>query len=159
MGRWQKLQERPTIICDTGHNKAGIQYIVEQLSLQTYQRLHIVMGMVNDKDISGVLAMLPKEATYYFTKASVSRALNEKEIQRLAGEAGLKGETYPSVRKAVEAAQASATPEDFIFVGGSTFIVADLMSYINPDIIQRFFRKSLETIKKIFLFALNLSVL
>ena len=135
MGRWQKLQERPTMICDTGHNKAGIQYIVEQLSLQTYQRLHIVMGMVNDKDISGVLAMLPKEATYYFTKASVSRALNEKEVQRLAGEAGLKGETYPSVRKAVEAAQASATPEDFIFVGGSTFIVADLMSYINPDII------------------------
>ena len=135
MGRWQKLQERPTMICDTGHNKAGIQYIVEQLSLQTYQRLHIVMGMVNDKDISGVLAMLPKEATYYFTKASVSRALNEKEVQRLAGKAGLKGETYPSVRKAVEAAQASATPEDFIFVGGSTFIVADLMSYINPDII------------------------
>ena len=134
MGRWQKLQDKPTTICDTGHNKAGIQYIVEQLSLQTYQRLHIIIGMVNDKDISGVLALLPKEATYYFTKASVNRALNEKEVQRLAGEAGLKGETYPSVREAIEAAQASATPEDFIFVGGSTFIVADLMSYINPDI-------------------------
>lgn len=134
MGRWQKLQDNPTTICDTGHNKAGIQYIVEQLSLQTYQRLHIIIGMVNDKDISGVLALLPKEATYYFTKASVNRALNEKEVQRLAGEAGLKGETYPSVREAIEAAQASATPEDFIFVGGSTFIVADLMSYINPDI-------------------------
>ena len=134
MGRWQKLQDKPTTICDTGHNKAGIQYIVEQLSLQTYQRLHIIIGMVNDKDISGVLALLPKEATYYFTKASVNRALNEKEVQRLAGEAGLKGETYPSVREAIEAAQASATPEDFIFVGGGTFIVADLMSYINPDI-------------------------
>ncbi|MBR5611809.1 MAG: bifunctional folylpolyglutamate synthase/dihydrofolate synthase [Bacteroidaceae bacterium] len=132
MGRWQKIQENPMMICDTGHNKAGIQYIVEQLSLQTYQRLHIVMGMVNDKDISGVLAMLPKEAIYYFTKASVNRALDEKEVQRLAGEAGLKGETYPSVKEAVEAAQASATPKDFIFVGGSTFIVADLMSYINP---------------------------
>ena len=134
MGRWQKLQDKPTTICDTGHNKAGIQYIVEQLSLQTYQRLHIIIGMVNDKDISGVLTLLPKEATYYFTKASVNRALNEKEVQRLAGKAGLKGETYPSVREAIEAAQASATPEDFIFVGGSTFIVADLMSCINPDI-------------------------
>ena len=127
MGRWQKLQDCPTIICDTGHNKGGIQYIVEQLSVQKYRRLHIVMGMVNDKDISGVLAMLPKEATYYFTKASVSRALSETEVQRLAGEAGLKGDTYPSVSEAVQAAKADAAPEDFIFVGGSTFIVADLL--------------------------------
>jgi len=134
MGRWQKLQESPKMICDTGHNKAGIQYIVEQLSLQTYRQLHIVIGMVNDKDISGVLAMLPKEATYYFTKASVNRALSEKEVQRLARETGLKGETYPSVKEAIEAAQATATSEDFIFVGGSTFIVADLLSETNPNI-------------------------
>ena len=116
------------MVCDTGHNKGGIQYIVEQLSMQNYRQLHIVMGMVNDKDISGVLAMLPKKAIYYFTKASVSRALNEKEVQRLAGEAGLHGETYPSVKEAVEAAKNNADTEDFIFVGGSTFVVADLLS-------------------------------
>lgn len=127
MGRWQKLQENPTIVCDTGHNKGGIQHIVEQLSKQSYRRLHIVMGMVNDKDISGVLAMLPKEAIYYFTKANVSRALPETEVQRLAKEAGLKGNTYPSVDEAVQAAKEAADSEDFIFVGGSTFIVADLL--------------------------------
>ena len=130
MGRWQKILETPVAFCDTGHNKAGIQYIVEQLSRQTYRQLHIIMGMVNDKDISGVLAMLPKDAIYYFTKASVSRALNENEVKRLAGEAGLEGNTYPSVKDAFEAAQASAHPDDFIFVGGSTFIVADLLSIL-----------------------------
>ena len=130
MGRWQKILETPVAYCDTGHNKAGIQYIVEQLSRQTYRQLHIVMGMVNDKDISGVLAMLPKDAIYYFTKASVSRALNENEVKRLAGEAGLEGNTYPSVKDAFEAAQASAHPDDFIFIGGSTFIVADLLSIL-----------------------------
>ena len=128
MGRWQKIQDQPLMICDTGHNKGGIQYIVEQLSMQSYRQLHIVMGMVNDKDISGVLAMLPKYAIYYFTKASVNRALSEKEVQRLAGEAGLQGKTYPSVKEAVEAAQNNANTEDFIFVGGSTFVVADLLS-------------------------------
>ena len=96
--------------------------------MQNYRQLHIVMGMVNDKDISGVLAMLPKEATYYFTKASVNRALSEKEVQRLACEAGLQGKTYPSVKEAVEAAKNNADAEDFIFVGGSTFVVADLLS-------------------------------
>ena len=128
MGRWQKIQDQPLMICDTGHNKGGIQYIVEQISNQNYRQLHIVMGMVNDKDISGVLAMLPKEATYYFTKASVNRALSEKEIQNLAGKAGLHGKTYPSVKEAVEAAKNNAHAEDFIFIGGSTFIVADLLS-------------------------------
>ena len=127
-GRWQKIQEQPLMICDTGHNKGGIQYIVQQLSYQKYDRLHIVIGMVNDKDIRGVLDMLPRNAIYYFTKASVNRALNEMEVQRLAGEAGLHGETYPSVKEAVEAAKNNASAEDFIFVGGSTFVVADLLS-------------------------------
>lgn len=130
MGRWQKIQENPTVICDTGHNKGGIQYIVEQLSKQSYRQLHIVMGMVNDKDISGVLAMLPKEAVYYFTKASVSRALNETEVKRLATEAGLSGTTYPDVKSAYQAALSTACAEDFIFVGGSTFIVADFLQII-----------------------------
>ena len=129
-GRWQKIQENPTVVCDTGHNKGGIQYIVEQLSGQPYRRLHIVMGMVNDKDISGVLAMLPQEATYYFTKASVSRALKETEVKRLATEAGLQGTAYPDVKTAYQAALSAAYPEDFIFVGGSTFIVADFLGII-----------------------------
>ena len=133
MGRWQKIQESPLTYCDTGHNKAGIQYIVEQLSKQTYRQLHIVMGMVNDKDISGVLALLPKNATYYFTKASVSRALDENEVKRLANQVGLNGNTYPSVKEAFEKAKASAHPNDFIFVGGSTFIVADLLSFLTDS--------------------------
>ena len=127
MGRWQILQEQPKMICDTGHNKAGIEYIVKQLSAQEYHQLHIVLGMVNDKDISGVLAMLPKEATYYFTKASVSRALSEEKVKELAQQAGLQGNTYPNVDEAVQAACSEAHPDDLIFVGGSTFIVADLL--------------------------------
>ncbi|MBQ8770392.1 MAG: bifunctional folylpolyglutamate synthase/dihydrofolate synthase [Bacteroides sp.] len=129
MGRWQKIQESPAAFCDTGHNKAGIELILKQLSIQKYHHLHIVIGMVNDKDIRGVLDMLPRNATYYFTKASVSRALNEREVQRLAKEvAGLEGNTYPNVKEAFEAANANAQKDDFIFVGGSTFIVADLLN-------------------------------
>ena len=127
MGRWQILQKQPKMICDTGHNKAGIEYIVKQLSAQEYRQLRIVLGMVNDKDISGVLAMLPKEATYYFTKASVSRALSEEKVKELAQQAGLQGNTYPNVDEAVQAACSEAHPDDLIFVGGSTFIVADLL--------------------------------
>ncbi|MBE6281726.1 MAG: bifunctional folylpolyglutamate synthase/dihydrofolate synthase [Bacteroides sp.] len=129
MGRWQKLGERPTLVCDTGHNKGGMQYIVEQLGQESYRELHIVIGMVNDKDISGVLGMLPKNAHYYFTQASVQRAMPSANLQRMALEAGLQGEEYPTVEKAVHAAQTSATSEDFIFVGGSTFIVADLLNF------------------------------
>ena len=129
MGRWQKLQDAPTLICDTGHNVGGIRYIVEQLKQQTYRRLHIVMGMVNDKDIRGVLALLPREAVYYFTQASVKRALPAEEVKRQAEEAGLQGECYPDVPAAVRAAQEKSLPEDFIFVGGSSFIVADLLTH------------------------------
>lgn len=128
MGRWQKLQDSPKLICDTGHNVAGISYIVKQLQQQKYHRLHIVMGMVNDKDIRGVLKLLPQNAIYYFTKASVKRALPETELQSLAKEFGLEGNTYATVCDAVQAAQKKSLPEDFIFVGGSSFIVADLLA-------------------------------
>lgn len=128
MGRWQKLQDAPTLICDTGHNVGGITYIAEQLKQQRYRRLHMIIGMVSDKDISGVLALLPKDAAYYFTKASVKRALPEEELRRLAAEAGLQGDCYPDVPAAVTAAQEKSHPEDFIFVGGSSFIVADLLA-------------------------------
>lgn len=128
MGRWQKLQDSPTLVCDTGHNVGGITYIAEQLRQQKCKRLHIVMGMVNDKDIRGVLKLLPKDATYYFTKASVKRALPEGELYKLATDAGLQGACYPDVPAAVRAAQEKSLPEDFIFVGGSSFIVADLLA-------------------------------
>lgn len=128
MGRWQKLQEHPTLVCDTGHNVGGIQYIAEQLRRQVFRRLHIVIGMVNDKDVRGVLALLPREATYYFTQASVKRALPAGQLASLAAEAGLQGTCYPDVPSAVRAAQKESLPEDFIFVGGSSFIVADLLA-------------------------------
>lgn len=128
MGRWQKLQEHPTVVCDTGHNVGGIQYIAEQLRRQVFRRLHIVIGMVNDKDVRGVLALLPREATYYFTQASVKRALPAGQLASLAAEAGLQGTCYPDVPSAVRAAQKESLPEDFIFVGGSSFIVADLLA-------------------------------
>ena len=129
MGRWQKLQDSPTLICDTGHNVGGISYIVEQLKFQKYEQLHMVIGMVNDKDIRGVLSLLPKDAVYYFTKAAVKRALPETELQESACRAGLSGNTYPDVRTAVDAARKAAGANDFIFVGGSSFIVADLLKF------------------------------
>ncbi|MCF2583460.1 bifunctional folylpolyglutamate synthase/dihydrofolate synthase, partial [Bacteroides caecigallinarum] len=101
MGRWQKLEENPTIICDTGHNIGGMKYIVEQLSRMKYDKLHIIIGMVNDKDISGVISLLPKNAKYYFTQASVKRALPAEQVKEIANNYGLKGEAYSSVEKAL----------------------------------------------------------
>ena len=129
MGRWQKLEEHPTLICDTGHNKGGIEYIVNQLLREEFRQLHIVIGMVNDKDISGVLTMLPKDAVYYFTQASVQRALPAIDLKRLAQKVGLQGNSYMNVEEAVQAAKNAASKDDFIFVGGSTFIVADLLNF------------------------------
>ena len=128
MGRWQQLSVSPRLICDTGHNIGGFQYIVPQILAQPCKQLRIVFGMVNDKDINAVLALLPKQATYYFTRASVARALNSEELQALAAHHGLKGTTYPTVAMATQAALAEAHQEDFIYVGGSSFVVADLLS-------------------------------
>ena len=128
MGRWQKLQNSPTLVCDTGHNVGGIRYIVEQLKEEKYRRLHIVMGMVNDKDVRGVLGLMPKKAVYYFTQASVKRAMPAGRLKELGLEAGLRGECYADVPAAVRAAQKESLPEDFIVVGGSSFIVADLLA-------------------------------
>ena len=127
MGRWQKLHDAPTVVCDTGHNIGGFQYITKQLRAQRCKTLRVVLGMVNDKDINGVLSLLPKNAVYYFTQASVKRALPHEEIRTLAEKHQLKGNSYPSVKEAVEVALSDASSEDFIYVGGSTFIVADLL--------------------------------
>ncbi len=126
-GRWQKLGEHPLIICDTGHNIGGMEYIARQLNSTPCHALHIVIGMVNDKDISGVIAMLPRHAHYYFTQASVARALPAHEVADIAARHGLQGNTYPTVRQAVAAARAAAQDDDFIFIGGSTFVVADVL--------------------------------
>jgi dihydrofolate synthase/folylpolyglutamate synthase len=130
MGRWQKLADKPKVICDTGHNVGGIQYIVKQLELQEYDNLRIVMGMVNDKDISTVLSMMPKHAVYYFTQASVKRAMPCRDFKAKAAGYGLEVDAYPTVRQAYEAALHDASQNDLVFVGGSSFIVADLLSFL-----------------------------
>ena len=126
-GRWQVLGTKPTIVCDTGHNEGGIRLVVEQLAQQSFERLHIVFGMVSDKKIDHVLALLPKNAVYYFTKAHIPRALDEKILQAKAATFGLAGTTYASVNEALEAAKKSASERDFIFVGGSNFVVAEII--------------------------------
>ncbi len=127
MGRWQVVAENPIIVCDTGHNVGGIQYVTEQLKNEKYDQLHIVFGMVNDKDISSVLAMLPKSAVYYFTKANIARALGESELRTQAQVFGLEGNSYKSVENALDDAMNKASEKDFIFVGGSNFVVAEAL--------------------------------
>ena len=127
MGRWQTIATCPTTVCDAGHNIGGITQIVSQLSRQSYKTLRIVFGMVNDKEIDAVLAIMPKEATYYFTQASIRRALPCEQMKEKAAAYGLKGDSYPDVATALQAAKAEAKSDDFIFIGGSCFIVADLL--------------------------------
>lgn len=133
MGRWQCLGTNPTIICDTGHNIGGWQYLGEQLR-EINGHVRIVMGMVGDKDVNAVLQLLPPDATYYFTQASVQRAMPVAEFATLAAQNGLHGNQYDSVMEAFQAARADASPDDFIFVGGSTFIVADLLIQLKPQL-------------------------
>lgn len=133
MGRWQKISDSPLAICDTGHNEGGFRYISRQLKEKISQlndkgTLRIVFGMVNDKDISAVLSQLPTKAKYYFTKASIKRALNEHELKLKAATFNLKGNSFTSVIDAYHAALAEADSNDFIFVGGSSYVVADLLS-------------------------------
>jgi len=127
LGRWQIIGHNPRIICDTGHNGAGVREIVEQLRNTPYQNLHMIWGMVNDKDITAVLKMLPKDAVYYFTRASIPRSLDERILYEKAQKFGLKGKHYPDVKTSLNEAKKNATPNDLIFIGGSTFIVADII--------------------------------
>lgn len=127
MGRWQKLGEKPLIICDTGHNEGGIRYVTSQLAKIPYRKLHVVMGVVNDKDISAILKLLPKQAIYYFTKASIERALDPEILQAAARKEQLYGNVYPTVADAFSAAKQQASSDDMIYVGGSTFIVAEVV--------------------------------
>lgn len=127
MGRWQILQQQPLMVADTGHNVDGLTYVLQQIKQQTYTYLHMVIGMVSDKDISKVLSMLPKEATYYFTNANIPRAMPANELAEIASGFGLNGKVYASVVEAKQAALNNAAQTDMIFIGGSTFIVAEAL--------------------------------
>ncbi len=127
MGRWQLLSDNPRIICDTGHNEGGIKYIIRQLESEKFDKLHIVFGMVNDKDITKILELLPASAIYYFTKAKVERALDENNLKQKAADHGLMGNSYPTVKSALKAAKENSSKNDLIFIGGSTFVVAEVI--------------------------------
>lgn len=134
MGRWQIIQEmKPKIVCDTGHNVAGMKYIAEQLAGEKYNTLHIVLGVVNDKDVSSILTLLPKKAIYYFTRASIPRAMNEMELQAQARTFGLTGYSYPTVEEAFYAARDWAMPNDFVFIGGSNFVVGEVLELLDKN--------------------------
>ncbi len=126
-GRWQILQTSPTVVMDTGHNQAGVEFIVNQLKRQQFNTLHFIFGMVNDKDISTVLSMLPKNAKYYFTAANSPRSLPPKQLKAQAEKAELHGVAYSLVVDAVKSALASAEKDDFIFIGGSNFVVGEAL--------------------------------
>lgn len=127
MGRWQILNNEPRAICDTGHNEDGVSRITAQIKAQDFKHLHFVLGMVNDKDISKILALLPKNATYYFCKADVPRGMPAENLQKEAAKKKLQGKVYESVPKAYEAALNAAKQDDLVFVGGSTFTVAEVV--------------------------------
>ncbi len=126
-GRWQKLEEKPLIICDTGHNIAGISEVMHNIQATPHQKLHMVIGMVKDKDINGVLKLLPKEATYYFCQPQLERALEAGELAKEAKSHQLKGNVFNSVPAAIAAAKDNANDDDLIFIGGSTFVVAEAL--------------------------------
>jgi len=125
-GRWQQLGEYPLMICDTGHNVDGIQEVVKQISQQKFNKLHMVWGMVRDKEPDAVLSMLPTQAHYYFCQATIPRALDANQLSALAKKYNLIGEVFPSVQSAIKKAKESAEADDFIFIGGSTFVVAEI---------------------------------
>lgn len=132
-GRWEIVNNHPTVIIDTGHNPGGIAYNMKQLEAIAAPKKHIVVGMVADKDVRSSLELMPHDAIYYFTKASVKRALNERKLLQVANEIGLKGRSYPNVAQAVQAAITEAGKDDVVYVGGSNFIVADFLEYLNRN--------------------------
>jgi len=126
-GRWQVMSGKPKTICDVGHNEAGIKYILEQLGKEKFNRLHWVFGLVNDKDADSILKLLPSKAVYYFCKANIPRGLDAEELGQKANSYGLRGKAFLSVKEAFLAAQQSAGENDLVFIGGSTFVVAEVL--------------------------------
>jgi dihydrofolate synthase/folylpolyglutamate synthase len=126
-GRWQILQENPKVICDTAHNAHGLEIVMKQLKKESYKKLHIVLGVVNDKDLDTILPLFPKNASYYFCKPKNQRGLNSSTLQEKAKTYQLIGNTYTSVSKAYKAALEKSTDEDVIFIGGSNFVVSEII--------------------------------
>ncbi|GAA4271408.1 folylpolyglutamate synthase/dihydrofolate synthase family protein [Aquimarina gracilis] len=127
LGRWQILQQNPKVICDTAHNPDGLNVVLKQLSEEARDTLHIVLGLVNDKDLDSILSLFPKDAIYYFAKPDIPRGLDEKELTKKALAFNLIGNEYFSVKEAYGAALQQATDKDLIYVGGSTFVVAEII--------------------------------
>ncbi|GAB2777884.1 bifunctional folylpolyglutamate synthase/dihydrofolate synthase [Salinimicrobium soli] len=126
-GRWEVLQEDPKVICDTAHNKEGLEYAMKQLQEEDFEELHLVIGVVSDKDLNSVLPLLPKKAYFYFCRPNIPRGMDAENLQKMAAEKGLFGEAYNSVTDAYEAALHKASPKDVVYVGGSTFTVAEII--------------------------------
>ncbi|MFP4847121.1 bifunctional folylpolyglutamate synthase/dihydrofolate synthase [Winogradskyella sp. PE311] len=127
MGRWQVLGHRPKVICDTAHNKEGLSFTIEQLKTETFNRLHMVLGFVSDKDLNSIAALLPKDAIYYFCKPNVQRGLDAKILQDFMRNNNCIGNTYYSVEEALLTAKSMAEKQDLIYIGGSTFVVAEII--------------------------------
>ncbi len=127
LGRWQVIGHNPTILCDSAHNEGGLIYVTEQLKKLTFNTLHIVLGFVKDKDLSKVLRLLPPNATYYFAKANIPRGLDADILRGMSEAHGLKGKAYKTVRQALAAAKKCAKSDDLIYVGGSIFVVAEVL--------------------------------
>ncbi len=126
-GRWDICGSNPLIICDTAHNAEGIFEVVNQISETPYRNLHMLIGFVEDKDMDTILNLMPKDATYYFTRPSVPRGLDHHTLVSMAYQYGLKGKSFESVSNALEEARVKSHKDDLIFVGGSTFLIADLL--------------------------------
>ncbi|WP_396141234.1 bifunctional folylpolyglutamate synthase/dihydrofolate synthase [Flavobacterium sp.] len=126
-GRWQQLGENPTVICDTAHNAHGLKIVINQLKKEKYDQLHIVLGLVNDKNLTEILPLFPENAIYYFCKPNTSRGLDQLTLKEKAAEFNLVGQTYISVSNAYQAAKENAGNNDFIYIGGSTFVVAEIL--------------------------------
>jgi len=127
-GRWQVIADKPLTICDVGHNYNGLKMTMQQLGGLSYKQLHFVLGSVNDKELEGILKLLPPDAIFYFCKPDIPRGLDEHELMKLAQNAGLSGEAFDSVKNAYSAAKAGAKRDDIIFIGGSTFVVAEALA-------------------------------
>ena len=127
MGRWQLLGEKPKIICDTAHNKEGLELVLTQLKQEKFSKLHVVLGFVKEKDLDGILLLFPKKAQYYFCKPNIDRGLDVKVLQEKAANYNLNGTIYPNVKEAYKAAKDNALTSDFIYIGGSTFVVAEVL--------------------------------
>lgn len=127
LGRWQVIGSKPKVVCDTAHNKEGLTEVMNQLSKEPYESLHIVFGVVNDKDLRSIIDLLPKKAIYYFCKPNISRGLEAKTLKAFFSDYELKGKTYNSVIEAYKAALKNSNDKDLIYVGGSTFVVAEII--------------------------------